>query len=400
MSRSHNRRAWINRAATLAVGSLIAPTGISKALATPRPSDGQWPCWRGASRDGHSEDTAWPQQLGGLQKLWSVELGDSYSGPIITPQTVYTTQTIDKTYETLTALDRETGTTVWEKKWTGSMSVPFFAKSNGDWIRSTPATDGEKVVVGGIRDAFCSPLIDGDNLYIQAGGSVRRLNMDSGELVWSSLEDGGGMNGGAFSSPIIAELHGVRQLVVQTRSKLAGLDLETGNPLWARDVASFRGMNILTPTIWNNCVFTSSYGGKAELIGLIPGDKTWQTEVKWAGKAEAYMSSPLVVNDFLYMHLRNQRLCCLDLNSGEETWRTTPFGKYWSMITNGEQILALDERGELLLLECNPQKYKLLDRRQVSEEPSWAHLALAGRQLLVRRQRGLDAYQWNDPAAP
>ncbi len=414
-----NRRSWLSAAA-------VSLVGLQGKLQSAQPAaPGQWPCWRGPTRDGHCSHMAWPKTLQGLKKSWTVALGDSYSGPITCTKHVYTTQTLDAQFETLTALNIESGETVWERKWAGALSVPFFAKSNGDWIRSTPACDGHRIVVGGIRDVFacfecetgnelwridfnaklgselptfgcvCSPLIDGADLYVQAGGGVRKLNMDSGELIWVALEDGGGMNGSAFSSPVIAELHGVRQLIVQTRTMLAGLDLQTGNPLWTREVAAFRGMNILTPTVWNNGVFTSSYGGKSELIAFSPTADQWKTDVVWAGKAEAYMSSPIVVADHLYLHLRNQRTCCIDLNSGEEVWRTTPFGKYWSMITNGEQILALDENGELLLVECNPEKFTANDRTQISAEPSWAHLALAGNQLFVRRQRGLDAYIWN-----
>ena len=40
------------------------------------------------------------------------------------------------------------------------------------------------------------------------------------------------MNGSAFSSPIIATIHGKRQLITQTRTKLAGIDLDSGEVLW------------------------------------------------------------------------------------------------------------------------------------------------------------------------
>jgi outer membrane protein assembly factor BamB len=59
------------------------------------------------------------------------------------------------------------------------------------------------------------------------------------------------MSEGAFSSPVMATIQGRRQLVVQSREVLAGLDLETGAQLWSTPVASFRGMNILTPVrLW------------------------------------------------------------------------------------------------------------------------------------------------------
>lgn len=383
-----------------------------------------WNSWRGGSRDG-VVNSEWPANLGGLSKTWSQAFSDSYSGPIVADGMVYTTETVAKKDEALVALDAQSGEVVWRKEWAGAMTVPFFAAKNGSWIRSTPACDGKKIVVGGIRDvvacfdaktgnevwrvdfikehgstlpAFglvCSPLIDGEHVYMQCGGGVKKLSMADGSIVWSTLPEDGGMSGGAFSSPMIATLHGVRQLVVQTRTTLAGVNLETGGVIWSKPIASFRGMNILTPTVWNDKVFTSCYGGRAQLYSLIPQGDSWETELVWQSKAEAYMSSPIVVGDHLYMHLKNKRVSCTDLSSGEETWRTTPFGEYWSMVTNGEQILALDQNGELLLIEANPRAFNTIDRKQVSSEPSWAYLAISGNQLFIRRQRGLDAYSWS-----
>ena len=34
------------------------------------------------------------------------------------------------------------------------MKVPFFARKNGSWVRSTPACDGESIYIGGIRDVL------------------------------------------------------------------------------------------------------------------------------------------------------------------------------------------------------------------------------------------------------
>ncbi|REK24824.1 MAG: hypothetical protein DWQ42_12860 [Planctomycetota bacterium] len=109
------------------------------------------------------------------------------------------------------------------------------------------------------------------------------------------------------------------------------------------------------------------------------------------------MSSPVVYDGHVYLHLRNQWFICIDLASGETKWTTRPFGKYWSMVAAGEKILALDERGELLLIRANPEEFELLDRRQVSEESTWAHLAVCGENVYLRELEGLTAYRWRAP---
>jgi outer membrane protein assembly factor BamB len=377
-----------------------------------------WPCWRGPTRDCLSA-TKLPSKLADLKTVWSIPLGDSYSGPIVFGQQVFTTETVDKKEETLVAVDRETGKVKWKKQWKGSMSVPFFAKENGDWIRSTPATDGKHVIVGGMCDVVacfdyatgeekwridfpkqhqaalpsfglvCSPLIDGEHVYIHAGGGIRQLKVATGETGWLAMKEDGGMMGGAFSSPIIANLQGKRQLVAATRSAMVGLDLVDGKTIWQREIQTFRGMNILTPMIWNQSVITSSYGGRSQAIALKPGSTSWSTEVIWEGKSEAYMSSPIVVGNYAYLHLKNQRFCCIDLNNGTEKWRTQPYGKYWSMISDGEKILALDQVGKLYLIALNPEKFELLDQLEAADEPCWAHLAMSDKDIVIRSQHGM-----------
>jgi outer membrane protein assembly factor BamB len=412
------RRNFLTALASTASASVCLPSALFGAQ--------RWPSWRGPDRNGYAPKEAWPTSLDDehLKLQWSVALDDSYSGPIVNESHVFVTETINKKNESTRALKRDDGKQDWIIEWPGYMSVPFFAARNGSWIRSTPATDGSQLFVGGIRDVLvsvdtasgkenwrvdfaalaggkvpdfgmaCSPLVDGSHIYVQAGLGVHKLDAATGKVIWKSMgDDGNIMSSGAFSSPVIAELHGVRQLIVQTRTQLAGINLESGEPLWKYEVAAFRGMNILTPTIWDNAIFTSSYGGRSLLLDVKVGDK-WEPKVRWENKSEGYMSSPVVIDDHCYMHLRNRRFACIDLKKGETTWTTRPYGEYWSMITNGQQILALDHDGKLRLIQANPAKFELLSEREVSTEESWAHLALADGQVFVRHQKGLDVYKW------
>jgi outer membrane protein assembly factor BamB len=390
-----------------------------------------WPQWRGLQRDGQFTGPAWPDKLdtNHLQQVWRVELGPSYSGPIVVGDRVFTTETKDKKFEVVTAFDRHSGKQLWRAQWEGALSVPFFARSNGDWIRATPTCDGESLFVAGMRDVLvcldsatglerwrfdfvkqlkapvpdfgfvCSPLVDGDAVYVQAGASFVKLNKRTGEVIWRTLKDGGGMWGSVFSSPIFATLAGKRQLVVQTREKLAGVDPADGKVLWEQPVEAFRGMNILTPVAQGDMLFTSTYGGKT--IGfkvLRAGDKFTISEV-WRHKAQGYMSTPVVVDDVAYTHLKSQRVMAIEVATGRELWTSDKsFGKYWSLVARGDRILALDQRGQLFLLRANRDKFDLLDQRKLTSEETWAHLAVVGDQLFVRDLHGLSAWRWKQGA--
>jgi outer membrane protein assembly factor BamB len=385
-----------------------------------------WTQWRGPHRDGRVTASQWPSDLSEkrLSLSWSVPQGPSYSGPIVSADHVFVTETKDAKYEVVRALDRSTGQQVWETQWTGSMRVPFFAASNGSWIRATPALDGERLYVAGMKDVLVcldansgnilwkrdfvadtgsplpqfgfvsSPLVIGDHIFVQAGASFVKLDKFTGEVVWQALKDSGGMHGSAFSSPVFATIAGVPQFVVQTRSTVAGVEPEDGTVLWSEEIPAFRGMNILTPTVIGDAVFTSSYGGRSSLFSISRDPSGWKVDQAWSHKSQGYMSSPVVIDGHIYLHLRNQRLVCIDAKTGDDCWTTKPFGKYWSMVANGDKLLVLDERGELLLIQASPDEFKLIDRRQVADE-SWAHVAIVADQIFVRDLEAMKAFAWN-----
>ncbi len=379
-------------------------------------ADPSWPQWRGPERDGIVDSVPLPETLTETENkvVWSTPLAPSYSGPVIAEGKVFTTETVDEKDEVVRAFDKKTGKELWKTSWPGAMSVFFIARANGDWIRATPAYADGKLYVAGMQDlVVCldtqdgsilwkadlanefktgnppfgfvsSPLVDGDALYVQAANSVCRLNAQTGKVEWRVLKSSEAF-GSAFSSPIIATIHGQRQLVVQTRKELAGLNLADGSPYWQTEVPAFRDMNILTPTILGNKIFTSTYGGSSLMYEIQKQDDgTFSVAELWTNKAQGYMSSPVVINGDIYLHLRNQRFTCINSKTGETKWTTTPFGKYWSLLTDGKRILALDERGDLLLINVNPNEFELISQLHISDSPSWAHLAIDDVHIYVR----------------
>ena len=164
---------------------------------------------------------SWPGALKGkLELLWEHPHSPSYSGPVVHHGLVFTTETINKEIERVTAYRLSSGEKVWSTQWPGAMSVPFFAAANGSWIRATPVcVPGHLLVVGMLDVLVClepetgnekwrvdfpgemggplpafgaasSPIVDGDGVIMQTGGAVVRLNLADGSLVWKTLESG------------------------------------------------------------------------------------------------------------------------------------------------------------------------------------------------------------------
>jgi len=416
-------RSWSAPAAS------VAPT-VERAAPGPAPArssaSGPWPQWRGPTRDGNDAGARWPAELTQerLTELWAVEgLGPSYSGPIVAADRVFTTETVDEEQEVVRAFERRSGKQLWSTGWEGALEVPFFAAKNGSWIRSTPAWDGEALYVGGMRDALvclegddgrvrwrvdfpalgheepafglvCSPLVVGEDVLVQAGNALVCLDRRDGSLRWRALADGGG-DDSAFSSPILATLAGETQLVVQTRADLCGLEPRTGAVLWRQPIPSFRGMNILTPSVFGDALFTSSYGGGSRLLRVARGSAGLTVEQAWSAGEQGYMTSPSVIDGHAYLFLRSNRFGCLDLASGEARWISEPTGdEYWSQVSQGGRILALADTGVLRLLRADPQRYTVLGEVELVAGPSWAHLAVADGELHVREQDSYRVFSW------
>ena len=391
----------------------------------PAASAASWNQWRGPSRDGTLSGGSWPADLAGLERRWRVGLGKGYSSPIVADGRVFVAETADGETESVRALDLADGRELWRTSWPGKGRVPFFAAANGDWIRATPLYDDGALYVGGMEERLLkldaetgevlwqvdfperfgtkvpdfgfvsSPLADGDHIYVQAANSLVKLDKATGETVWRALQnDGSIMRSGAFSSPVIATLAGRRQLLVQTRETLNGLDPENGEALWTRPVPSFRGMNILTPTVAGDRVLTSTYRNNTYLFAIADGPGGLEPALDWTHKSQGYMSSPVVVDGHAYLHLGNGRLLCLDLASGVERWVSEPMGRYWSMVAKDGKLLALNDVGELILIAADPERLRLLDRREVAASPTWAHLAVAGDELVVRELEAVASFRW------
>src|SRR5262245_34925744 len=89
--------------------TLLLLTSVAKAFSS------DWPQWRGPNRDDLSKETgllkSWPE--GGPTRVWVyTNAGNSYSGPAIVGNTLYTMGTRSGA-EILLALDASTGKELW-----------------------------------------------------------------------------------------------------------------------------------------------------------------------------------------------------------------------------------------------------------------------------------------------
>src|SRR5262249_35559295 len=101
-----------------------------------------------------------------------------------------------------------------------------------------------------------SPLVDNGTLYVHVGddrgGSLLALDAGTGSKKWSWDGDGP-----SYSSPVIADIGGKRQLIALTVKHAVGLDVRNGELLWQTDFKDQWNENIVTPIVHGNQVIFS-----------------------------------------------------------------------------------------------------------------------------------------------
>jgi outer membrane protein assembly factor BamB len=302
------------------------------------------------------------------------------------------------------------------------MTVPQFAAANGSWIKATPALGEGALVVLGIRDelvcldpetgketwrvdlaerfgtrrpmfgAVCSPIVDEGAVYIMGGGATAKLSLGDGSTLWRALDDEG-KDDDAFSSPIIQTIAGVRQLLVQTRTRLCGVSLDDGKLLWSEPIEAYRNMNVLTPTVIGNRVFTAAHSGRSQCFEISKQNDQWKAEELWSQKVQAYMSSPVTNGETIFLHSKNERLTAMDASDGEILWTGRPMGKYQSLVRNKDIILVLSADGELLSVKPTREKLEIVDRKKVADD-AWAYLGVFDGGLLVRDLKAIKVFRY------
>tara|TARA_B100000029_G_scaffold484774_1_gene537361 strand:- start:309 stop:1580 length:1272 start_codon:yes stop_codon:yes gene_type:complete len=390
-----------------------------------------WPQWRGPNRDGHVLTGTWPDSLKGehLVEQWRLKVPPSYSGPIVAGETVYTTFTRNKTHEGVIALDRKTGRATWKTEWEGAMKVAGLGTSMGSWIRATPTLDRGQLFVAGMPDLLvsldaksgkerwradfhqryktplpelgfvCSPLVHNDGVFVQAADSFIKVDRKNGKSLFRCMVRKGkgseNMAQGNYSSPGFGVINGKPQLLVADIDAIAGVEPTRGDVLWRRVLDSYDQGCILAPIIHGKGIFTSTRASRTGHYPLDFENNRFTIRDGWKNKLIVYMSSPVIVGDHAFLHLKNGRFACVDLRDGKINWISNrPFGKYCSMVWQKDRILGLTNDGQLVLLAANPARFELLDSRKVAMEETWAHVAVSEDNLYIRERSAIVAYRW------
>ena len=386
-------------------------------------ADLDWPGWLGPKRDGwvrgFRPPTKWPERL---TKGWQVEVGIGYGSPLVSSGRVYlhARQGDD---EVVWCLDVKTGAVKWRQSYAAPFTIGGGGEYHGKGPKSCPVmADGRlfTMSITGVlsgwdaesgellwrRDygsrfekghlywgASTSPLVDEDRVVAHFGtdgqGALIALDVKSGKEIWSS-----GRDGPSYSSPLLVEIQGTRQIVDWNERALLGVDSESGRRLWEYDAPQTRtDQNMPTPTFHQGRVLLGAENrGIRSLVPRLEGG-VWKVQETWYQKKVALdMSSAVVNGDLLYgfSHYDKGRLFCLDTKTGEVRWQGPPrTGQNVAFLAIPGHIVALINDGQLQVIAATGDRFEKVASYRVAESATWAPPVLLQNGVLVKDNQTL-----------
>lgn len=405
------------RASRLALTFALLVTAVTTAAAQSRAAD--WPQWRGPNRDGISRETGllktWPAE--GPKQVWKAEsLGGGYGTVSVVNGRIYGMGHRNPD-ESVWCLDAATGKLIWA---TPLAQANRRGKGYGDGSRSCPTVDGNLLFVeGDSGDIACldaatgaikwkkdlvadfggtvprwgfaeSALVDGDKVIYTPGGpeaTVVALNKNTGEVLWKARTPEHDTAG--YSSAIIANIGGVKQYIQFVSGGVIGIAAADGKFLWRYNNPANTTANISTPIYRDGTVFAATAyntgGGMAKIAGGPSGFTA--TEVYFNRQMQNHHGGMVVLGDYLY-GFAGSNLACMDFKTGEIKWQNRSVGK-GSVVAVDGMLICRSERGEVALVEPNPNEYVEKGRfMQPDRRPqnAWSHPVVSNGKLYLRDQ--------------
>jgi outer membrane protein assembly factor BamB len=192
----------------------------------------------------------------------------------------------------------------------------------------------------------------------------------------------------AYSTPIVVQVDGRRQLISPAAMATMSYDPQTGEELWR--IRYEQHSSATRPLFGHDLFFINTGFPKAQLFAVRAGGvgNITDTHVAWvATRSVPSMSSQLLVGDLLFM-INDGVATCLDARSGEEVWQQRIAGKYVaSPIYADGRIYVFDQEGKTTVLKAGRQ-YEELAVNQLADG-FMASPAVKDRSLILRTRTHL-----------
>ena len=313
-------------------------------------------------------------------------------------------------HDVFQCLDSEDGSIVWQHSYPALGNLDY-----GNAPRATPLIDGEFVYTLGAFGHLCclelesgimmwqlniakefstpkmiwghsgSPLFVDGKLILQPGGreaSLVALDAEAGDVVWKTPG-----NDASYSSLLLKTVGVEKQVIGYDAKSLGGWDVKTGKRLWTLIPPETGDFNVPTAVSLGDRLLVSSENNGTRVYHFNP-DGTLHSEPDYRNDDLRPDSHTPVVSGERLFGIWNE-LYGLDPDQELKTVAAITddsFAGYGSLIATDSRLLALNDDGELLLLDTATEAPPILSRLKLQENrvQVLTHPAVAGDAIYVR----------------
>lgn len=242
-----------------------------------------------------------------------------------------------------------------------------------------------------------TPVLWKDKLIVHLDGSdtqsIAAYDRATGEVAWQTARSGALRDDPdlkkAYGTPIVISLGGGEVVISPAADWLYAYDPATGRELWKMSYGVLGYSIVPRPVSSGGLLYMSTSFNQPELLAIRLAGAATAPEIAWREKKGApTMSSPLIVDDLLYMVSDKGVGTCLDAKTGEVVWSQRVGGNFSSspMFANGH-VYVSNRDGDTFVFRPG-RDFEILATNHL-DGGIFATPAVVGRAIFLRTEHAL-----------
>jgi outer membrane protein assembly factor BamB len=390
-------------------------------------SAAEWPGFRGPNRDSVIRsvriDTDWSASP--PAEMWRKAIGPGWSSFAVSGDLLYTQEQRGEE-ELVACYTVSTGEPVWRHR----DPVRFYESNAGAGPRGTPTIAGDRVYAMGAtgivnalnartgakiwsRNAATdtgtaipewgiasSPLVVEDLVILAVAGQLIAYDAATGNQRWVGPSGGAG-----YSSPHLATIDGVPQVLLMRGSRTISVAAADGTLLWDH-TAGPPSTSIVQPALTPEgdvlIAGGDTMGGTGlRRLAVTHGPDRWQVEERWHSRGLKPYFNDFVVHKGHAYGFDGSILSSIDLADGARKWKGGRYGAGQMLLLADQDVLLItSEEGELALVGATPDRFTEFARIPALNGKTWNHPVVVRNILLVRNGEEMAAFRLSLAASP
>lgn len=404
-----------------------------------------WPEWRGPETTGYAPTGNPPIEWSEtINVRWKIEIpGKGHATPIVWDNKVFILTAVPTTKQAsseasseasgdrrgppsnaasniheflVLAIDRINGKLLWKTK--VCEEQPDDATHNlGTWASNSPVTDGEHLYAYfGSRGLYCldlngnilwsrdfgqmvkkmsfgegsSPVLYGDKIVVlwdhEGPSYLYILDKRTGKDILKIPRD----EATSWSTPVIARVDGIDQVITSATGKMRSYDLATGEIIW--EGMGMTANVIPMPVVDGNVAYIMSgfRGNALKAIDLkrAKGNITGTDAILWEYNQDTpYTPSPLLFDEKLYfLRSNNGQITCLNTVDGSVNYSLEKLESTGTVFASPvgalDRLYVSSESGITYVIKAGAQ-FEIISKN-ILEDGNFASFAISGDDLFIR----------------